>query len=102
VAAVIYSVQQIKFEFLSYIKEFGGEGNQWSIGLSANGVPPEIEEEAGSLIWICKPAVSPRAAAIVLEHMVSRFNVKTAEQGDDGKLCSWVYLFQRSQEPRMA
>ena len=33
---MIYSVQQIKFEILAYIKEFGGDFSEWYVGIAAD------------------------------------------------------------------
>lgn len=93
-----YSVQQIKFEFLSYIKEFGGDSAGWSVGvadrgpeeaLAANAVDPEAE------IWIAKPAVSARAAAMVEEHFTGRCRIAPAPAVVRGPDSHWVFLFRR-------
>ena len=62
-----YSVQQIKFEFISYVKEFGADFSAWSVGV-AEDAPAALFREHGidetRDIWLWKPAVSPAAAAM--------------------------------------
>jgi hypothetical protein len=91
-----YSVQQIKFEFLSYIKEFGGKGSDWTIGLLNE---EEHQQRALSdntknadLIWICKPALSPNAARIVSEYFISRFGARQAPDSVAGPDKTWVHM----------
>lgn len=77
-----FSVQQIKFELLSAIKEFGYDGSPWRIAIS--GEPPaETLAAAGvepdDYVFVGKPAASARAALIVREFMVGRCGV-TGEQ----------------------
>jgi hypothetical protein len=73
-----YSIQQINFEFRSYIKHFGADPRQWQTGCCAD---PESELfHAGYVdrlkdIWIWKPAVSPRAAAHIFDVMTRMVRV---------------------------
>ncbi len=95
-----YSVKQIKFEFLSYIKEFGGKGDDWIIG-RANCLEDVMSghEWAGlrqEAIWICKPALSGRAAQIVIDHMVTRHQVGTLAAGATMTDGNWIYLYRHS------
>ncbi len=91
---MVYSVQQIKFEFLSYIKEFGAECRDWHIGLCpdpeaalfASGRVDRIRD-----IWLWKPALSPNAAALVHRYFTG-LGV-APDPGADGGQC--VYLYRR-------
>jgi hypothetical protein len=101
--AANYSIQQIKFEFLSYIKEFGGRGTDWFIGM-AEALPDPHSEDAGinasaKTIWICKPALSARAARLVRDHMTSRHGVRDAQDGalEGG---SWIYMYRYADTPK--
>jgi len=95
---MVYSVQQIKFEFLSYIKEFGGSTNEWRVG---TGTDPEVELfEAHSIdrkqdIWLWKPMLSPAAAIIVLRYFVDKFGISKAEYSAAGSV---VYLFRKTEQ----
>ncbi|WP_175544428.1 hypothetical protein [Mesorhizobium sp. YR577] len=93
-----YSVQQIKFELLSYLKEFGGKGSDWTIGCMQG--PPDGGELAASnnpegVIWICKPALSARAARLVWDHMVSRHRLHVLPEQSAVEDGSWVLMFRR-------
>lgn len=101
-----YSVQQIKFELLSYLKEFGTHGPDWTIALVRGpddaAIKHVVNDESDAQIWICKPAISAKAAQIIAQHMVSRFNVNflpTLEILDaNGEYnpsdLSWVMMFR--------
>jgi len=92
-----YSVQQIKFEFLSYIKEFGGNGSEWTIGLLNEAEQAKIASSDGSetadLIWICKPALSANAARLVAEYFVTRFGTQKADGFVASPDKNWVHMF---------
>ncbi len=90
-----YSVQQIKFELVSYVKEFGGDFTQWHVGAArdarkalfeTHGVDPERD------IWLWKPALTGAAAALVVAWMRDRQNARTAA-GDAGGDC--VFMFRK-------
>lgn len=91
-----YSVQQIKFEFLSYIKEFGADGADWFIGCSTE--PAAQGESATNVpdgaIWICKPALSARAARMVHDHMVSRHQVQIAPGSAPVDAGNWIFMYR--------
>lgn len=91
-----YSVQQIKFDFLSYIKEFGADGADWCISCSTEPVAqgehgPTVPDGA---IWICKPALSPRAARMVHDHMVSRHQVQIAPRSASAAAGNWIFMYR--------
>lgn len=92
-----YSVQQIKFEFLSYIKEFGGDGSEWTIGLLNEAEQAKIASsdtpQKADLIWICKPALSANAARLVAEYFVTRFGTKKADGFVTNPDKNWVHMF---------
>ncbi|MGA0533856.1 hypothetical protein [Hansschlegelia sp. KR7-227] len=92
---MVFSAQQIKFEFLSYIKEFGGKAEEWRVGCSAdapkalfqdNAIDPERD------IWLWKPALSPAAAHIVYRYMTEQFRVPPASRDGVG---SSIFLFKK-------
>ena len=91
-----YSVQQIKFELISHVKEFGSDFTQWSIGRAIDA--PKLLFEVHKVdpdkdIWLWKPALTPSAAAIVVEWMTGRQKTPSAA-GDDNGDC--VFFFKRS------
>ena len=92
-----YSVQQIKFEFISYVKEFGADFRDWSVG-TAEDAPAALFGrhglDAARDIWLWKPAVSPAAAAMVRDWMCVRQGA--AELAGEGR---HVFLFKRADRP---
>lgn len=94
---MVYSPQQIKFEFLSYIKEFGEPATSWRVGCSTNAEATLADEQRIDLdrdLWIWKPALSPAAARLVHRFFTNQFNVQDAGIAPDG---SNVFLFMRRQ-----
>lgn len=91
-----YSVQQIKFELLSYIKEFGGDAMQWHVGTSED-APNELFEtlrvDPNTDIWLWKPALTAAAADLVAKYMVDRCKASRVETRDPGHC---VFLYQRT------
>lgn len=95
----VYSVQQIKFEFLSYIKEFGGaEG--WLIGVcndpeqalfSSGIVDPQAD------IWLWKPALNSGAAGKVLEYFQQRFQIPGASVPATLEDAHCVFLYRKGE-----
>lgn len=99
-----YSIQQIKFELLSYLKEFGTDGADWTIQLTTGTDDQAVlclrDGEAGSMIWICKPTLSERAATLIKEHMVSRFGMNSPSEGTvpvpAGAERNWVLMYRKA------
>jgi len=92
---MVFSPQQIKFEFLSYIKEFGEPASSWRVGCSANAEAALAEEQRIDLdrdLWIWKPTLSPAAARLVHRFFTNQFNVQDAGVASDG---ANVFLFMR-------
>ena len=88
-----YSVQQIKFEFISYVKEFGADFREWSVGLADDAAAALFGEhgvDEARDIWLWKPAVSPGAAAMVRAWMCERQGAIPLD--GDGRE---VFLFKR-------
>jgi len=73
-----YSVQQIKFECFSYIKEFGARMEDWVIGAASDPdsvLFGEFALDRTDDIWMWKPALSPAAARAVIDFMTSRYRL---------------------------
>lgn len=100
---MIYSVQQIKFEILAYIKEFDTDFSNWYIGISST--PKVVMREAHGVdeahdAWFCKQAVSFRACETIRSYFTEKLKVdgtRVAGTADDG---NWVYLFRKSSRTR--
>ncbi len=74
----MYSVQQIKFECLAYIKDFGGDPRAWIV-LPCEPPTDAVFEQCGvdvsHDIWMCKPALSVKAALNVVRFLRDRMGV---------------------------
>jgi hypothetical protein len=100
---MIYSVQQIKFEILAYIKEFDTDFSNWYIGISST--PKVVMREAHGVdeahdAWFCKQAVSFRACETIRSYFTEKLKVdgtRITGTADDG---NWVYLFRKSSRTR--
>jgi hypothetical protein len=93
---MIYSVQQIKFEVLGYIKEFGANFGDWYIGISDR--PHQALKDRHGVdevrdIWLCKQAVSLRACQTIQRYFTSQLKV----DGDQAGQGSSIYLFRKSE-----
>ncbi len=91
-----YSVQQVKFELLAHLKEFGGNAAKWRIGTAADARRALFETNAvreREDIWVWKPMASDAAAAIVHRFLISQYRVEPAisESGP----C--VFMFRKSE-----
>ena len=90
-----YSVQQIKFEFISYVKEFGADFHEWSVGIADDARQALFEtngvDEAGD-IWLWKPALTPAAANMIRSWLVERHGVTDASANAPGRE---IFLFKR-------
>jgi hypothetical protein len=96
--AMVFSPQQVKFEFLSYIKEFGGSPEEWRIGCGADAETALFDENLVDRerdIWLWKPMLSPAAATIVLRYMSERFRVQIAENSTSGPI---LYIYKKEGE----
>lgn len=96
---MIYSVQQIKFEILGYIKEFGADFTEWYIGIAAR--PRAAMKERHGVdeeqdIWFCKQAVSFRACQTIHGYFTGTLKLDGAAQRDTCDDGNCIYLFKKS------
>lgn len=91
---MVFSPQQVKFEFLSYIKEFGGRPADWCVGCAddpAHALFAHNAVDAERDIWLWKPTLSPAAARIVFRYLTEQLHVPAAEE--QAGRC--IFLFRR-------
>ncbi|MFC3609697.1 hypothetical protein [Stutzerimonas tarimensis] len=91
-----YSVQQIKFEFLSYIKELEAARPQWFVGVCGDAEQALFASRAVDRdqdIWLWKPTLSARAAESVHVFFQERFGLATAPCSQPGPDASCVFLY---------
>lgn len=90
-----YSIQQIKFEFISAIREIDDDAGRWTAAIVDH--PPEASlRQMGfdptEFVYVAKPAVSPRAAALVLDFIADKMGVNRTRANETGH---WVMMFRR-------
>lgn len=94
---MIFSPQQIKFEFLSYLKEFGSRPDEWRIGVADDAERALFADNAVDRehdIWLWKPALSAAAARIVLSYFADRHGMAPARY-ETGPAARQVFMFKR-------
>ena len=92
-----FSVQQIKFEFLCYLKEFGTEIDLWCIGTCEHPDAALFEAEVVDRevdIWLWKPALSAKAAAKVRDYFIERFHLKMSPASSSSDHSKFVFLYR--------
>ncbi len=96
---MIYSVQEIKFEFLAFIKENGGDFSDWYIGIAAdpkNTLMAQHKVDQDEDAWTYKQALSFQACRTVQRFFQDKLNMdgKPLLRGDEDTDC--VYLFKKN------
>jgi hypothetical protein len=88
------SVQQIKYDCLAYLKEFGAAG--WIINVAS--APEEMVAKAGLDLdrdpWLWRAAMTERAARTVAEFLCGRF-AGDVQLGDDSAPGPYIVLYRR-------
>ena len=97
---MVYSVQQIKYEILAYIKEFGGDFNDWYVGIAADPKITMFEKHSvhqNDGIWLYKQALTFTACKTIEDYFLDILNTdgKAVAEGDEGTDC--VYLYKKSE-----
>lgn len=77
-----YSVSQIQYDCLSYIKEFGARPAEWTVGTCAD--PAGWRREAADTPWLTRPALTAKAAQAVVERLCRHYGVLHGAV-DDGR-----------------
>ncbi|HET6609485.1 MAG TPA: hypothetical protein VFG62_22640 [Rhodopila sp.] len=73
----MYSVQQLLFDSMRYLKEFGCGGEAWHVAVMG----PELDGiETGYAVWLHRPALSSRAAETAAARLRNRFGVRPLPQ----------------------
>lgn len=100
---MVRSVQQIKYEVLAYIREFGGRYEEWVLGVADRPRERMTETHGVDLaadIWLYKQATTPRACATVLGFF-ERLGVQIAGPAPDDPDWDCVYLFRLAPHTRL-
>lgn len=96
---MILSVQQIKYELLAYIKEFGGDFEDWCIGVADDPKAVLVDRHRVDLVnglWIYKQALTSRAALTVVNYFVDKLGASAVgESSESSEECDCVYAYRR-------
>ncbi len=97
---MVYSVQQIKYEILAYIKEFEGDFNDWYVGIAADPKKTMFEQHhvhQDNDIWLYKQALTFTACKTVQTYFLSILSTDgvLVSNGDEDTDC--VYLYKKSE-----
>jgi hypothetical protein len=95
----VYSVQQIKYEFLLYMKGLGGAFGDWYVGAASDpeqalfehhGVRSDMEP------WIYKPALTNRATITIVRDFVEVLHADGRVPDIDDQGATIAFLFRKS------
>lgn len=97
---MVYSVQQIKYDILAYIKEFGGDFSDWYVGISADPKKTMFEEhcvDQENDIWLYKQALTFTACKTIQDYFLQILKTDgiAITEGDEDTDC--VYLYKKSE-----
>ncbi len=98
----MYSVQQIKFECLAYIKEYGGDPAAWVVLASEAPTPASFARwgvDHDRDIWMCKPALSLKAALNVVGFLRDRMCVAAPSDNAASPDARFVLLYRKQARP---
>jgi hypothetical protein len=96
---MVYSVQQIKYEILAYIKEFGGDFSEWYVGIAAD--PKHEMFETHSVnenddIWLYKQALTYRACKTIQDYFLDKLKTDGRSVTDGNEDTDCVFLYKKS------
>jgi len=101
---MVYSVQQIKYEILAYIKEFGGDFSHYFIGVTddpENALFTAHKVDRKKDPWLYKQALTFQAARTAQDYFLTRLNVDgvAVPHGDEDTDCVYVYKKSKRTSP---
>jgi len=93
---MVYSVQQVKYEILAYIKEFGGEFPDYYVGIAAD---PKAELFKRHKVnqkkdpWLYKQTLTFHAARTVQRYFLDQLGTdgEPVLRGNEDTDCVYVY-----------
>jgi hypothetical protein len=94
---MVFSVQQVKYEFLAYIKEFDPKFSNWYVGLADQPKQALFDlhgvREAKDP-WLYKQLLTNRAARTVQEYFVEHLRTAGAQVTEQSEDVDCVYLYK--------
>jgi hypothetical protein len=76
----MYSVQQLTFDCLSYLKDFQAADAIWHTGAVGPDNPAKVCDEEYD-VWLYRPALSLKAANTVAHLLIARFRISPVKPG---------------------
>lgn len=97
---MVLSVQQIKFEMFSYIKEFDSDFSAWYVGIASDPKAKMKDQHGVDLdkdIWLYKQALSFTACKTIQRYFIENLktNGELVASGNEDMDC--VYLYKKSE-----
>ena len=97
---MVYSVQQIKFEILSYMKEYGGNFNDWYVGIAADPKSAMFQKHnvhQEDDIWLYKQALTFTACKTIQQYFLDKLKTdgEPVLEGNEDTDC--VFLYKKSE-----
>jgi hypothetical protein len=100
---MIYSVQQIKYDILLYMKEFGGGFEDWYVGISSDPLETLLEEhqvDRDKDPWLYKQALTFKAARTVHQYFLNILHSDGLPVNDGDKQMDCVYAYMKSERTK--
>ncbi len=94
---MVFSVQQVKYEFLAYIKEFDPTFSNWYVGLAEHPKQAlfEIHRVRDSEDpWLYKQLLTNRAARTVHDYFIGHLKTAGAAAIEQSEDVDCVYLYK--------
>jgi hypothetical protein len=94
---MVYSVQQVKYEFLAYIKEFDSTFGNWYVGLADQPKAALFERHGvrdAEDPWLYKQLLTNRAARTVQDYFVGHLKTAGEPALEQSENVDCVYLFK--------
>ena len=97
---MVFSVQQIKYEILAYMKECGGDFGDYYVGIAADPKKTlferhNVDEDADP--WLYKQALTFQAARTVQDYFLGRLKSDGAPVFEGGEDMDCVYVYKKSE-----
>jgi len=96
---MVYSVQQIKYEVLAYIKEFGGDFSDYYVGLTddpqkALFTTHKLDRDKDP--WLYKQALTHGAAWTIQKYFLSQLKSDGQPPTNNNEDTDCVYVYKKS------
>ncbi|KPG01476.1 hypothetical protein IP86_04295 [Rhodopseudomonas sp. AAP120] len=100
---MVFSVQQVKYEFLAYIKEFDPIFANWYVGLADEPKRALMDQHGvrdSEDPWLYKQLLTNRAARTVQDYFVEHLGTAGARDAPQTEEFDCVYLYKIAEHTR--